>query len=395
MSELPASGRRATHWMVGAYLFGALLHLGQVPVWVILVACGGALWSLAAAHGRARLPRRVFKIALALGLTAMVLAMFHTLNGLEAGSALLVSMGAIKLLEATSRRDRLIVVAVAFYLLIAACLVSQALLRAPLYLLEAWLCCTALLYAAHPDAEMPSRMAGRLSARSLALALPLAVLLFVLFPRLSGSFWSLGGSGQGQTGLSDTMSPGSISELGSSIEPVFRVWFDGPLPPSQQRYWRGPVLHAFNGYTWTRGNADALPRESLEYQGEAYHYRIRLEPDSTPWWPALDTLQIADAPGTSISADRQLVTYRPGHDAVSYTATSYTATQSHDELSQVARSFDSYLTIPQSAQPGAGPADARCGPRCARLCEQRARAVSQRPLRLHPHATAPRPGLGR
>src|SRR5665213_1301777 len=330
--------------MVGAYVMGALLHLGQVPLWVIVLACSGAAWALAAAHGRARLPGRFFKVALTVALTGTVLAMFHTLNGLAAGTALLVLMGAIKLLEATSRRDRLIVVGVAFYLLLAACLFSQQLLRAPLYLLEAWLCCTALLYAAHPDAPMPSRMGGRLSARSLAVALPLALLLFVLFPRLSGSFWSLGGSGGAQTGLSDTMSPGSISELGNSIDPVFRVWFDGPIPPPQQRYWRGPVLHDFNGYTWTRGLGDTFRPENLEYLGEPYHYRIRLEPDATPWWPALDTLQIAAAPGTSISPDRQLVSYRPEHDAVSYSAISYTATRSHDELSPLARSLDSYLT---------------------------------------------------
>jgi transglutaminase-like putative cysteine protease len=342
--ELPASGRRATHWMIGAYLFGALLHLGQVPPWVILVAASGALWALAAAHGRARLPRRLFKITLALGLTATVLAMFHTLNGLAAGSALLVLMGAVKLLEATSRRDRLIVVGVAFYLLLAACLESQELLRAPLYLLEAWLCCTALLYAAHPDAPIPSHRAGRLSARSLAVALPLALVLFMLFPRLSGSFWSVGSSGQAQSGLSDSMSPGSISELGNSADPVFRVWFDGPPPPPQERYWRGPVLHDFDGYTWTRSDGEGYRRETLEYLGEPYHYRIRLEPDSTRWWPALDTVESAQAPGTSISADRQLVAYRAVHDAVTYSAISYTATESHDEMSRLARRFDSFLT---------------------------------------------------
>jgi transglutaminase-like putative cysteine protease len=328
--------------MIGAYVGGALLHLGQVPLWVILVACSGAAWALAAAHGRARLPGQVFKVALTLALTGTVLAMFHTLNGLNAGSALLVLMGAIKLLEAISRRDRLIVVGVSFYLLIAACLASQELLRAPLYLLQAWACCTALLYAAHPHAPLPSGQAARLSLRSLALALPLALLLFVLFPRLSGSFWSLGASGQAQTGLSDTMSPGSISELGNSVEPVFRVWFTGPLPAPEQRYWRGPVLHDFDGYTWTRAHGYYRP-ETLQYLGPAYHYQIRLEPDSTPWWPALDTVQSDTARGTTITPDRQLVAYRPVHDAVSYSAISYTSTRSREPLSRLAQRFDAAL----------------------------------------------------
>src|SRR5580692_2195641 len=177
MSAQPQGQHRATHWMVGAFVMGALLHLGQVPLWVIVLACAGAAWALAAAHGRARLPGRVFRVSLTVALTGTVLAMFHTLNGLNAGSALLVLMGAIKLLEATSRRDRLIVVGVGFYLLLAACLASQQLLRAPLYLLQAWVCCMALLYAAHPDAPVATRTAARISARGLALALPLALLL--------------------------------------------------------------------------------------------------------------------------------------------------------------------------------------------------------------------------
>jgi hypothetical protein len=174
--EYAPGPKRATHWMLGAYVGGALLHLGQVPLWVIALAGGGAAWALAAAHGRARLPGQLFKVLLTLALTGTVLAMFHTLNGLNAGSALLVLMGAIKLLEAVSRRDRLIVVGVSIYLLIAACLASQELLRAPLYLLQAWACCTALLYAAHPHAPITSPQAGRLSLRSLMLALPLALL---------------------------------------------------------------------------------------------------------------------------------------------------------------------------------------------------------------------------
>jgi transglutaminase-like putative cysteine protease len=331
---------RATHWMVAAYVIGALLHLGQVPLWVIMLACSGAAWALAAAHGRARLPGRFFKVSLTVALTGTVLAMFHTLNGLNAGSALLVLMGAIKLLEATTRRDRLIVVGVAFYLLLAACLASQELVRAPLYLLQAWVCSTALLYAAHPDTPLPSRVAVRISARSLAVALPLALLLFALFPRLSGSFWSLGASSQAQTGLSDTMSPGSISELSNSADPVFRVWFTAALPPPPQRYWRGPVLHDFDGYSWTGVHSASYRPQTLQYLGTAYQYQIRLEPDSTPWWPALDTVQSAKAPGTQITADGQLLAARPAHDAVTYSAVSHTVTVSTDTLSRFARQFD-------------------------------------------------------
>src|ERR1700733_1341372 len=75
--ERIASRRRAMHWVLGAYLLGALLQLGQVPLWVIAMACGGAVWALAAAYGRARLPGRLFKVSLTLALTGTVLAIFH------------------------------------------------------------------------------------------------------------------------------------------------------------------------------------------------------------------------------------------------------------------------------------------------------------------------------
>ena len=142
---LTSASERATHWMIGAYLIGALLHLGQVPSWVIVVACSGALWALAAAHGRARLPGRVFKIVARAG------AHRHGAGDVSYPQRIQCRLGAAgadgrhQIARGDSRRDRLIVVGVAFYLLLAACLVSQELLRAPLYLLEAWVCCTALL----------------------------------------------------------------------------------------------------------------------------------------------------------------------------------------------------------------------------------------------------------
>src|SRR6185437_12915284 len=59
----------------------------------------------------------------------------------------------------------------------------------------------------------------------------------------AGAFWALPRSEDTATGLGDTMSPGSISQLTSSYEIAFRVTFEGAAPPPQQRYYRGPVLH--------------------------------------------------------------------------------------------------------------------------------------------------------
>jgi len=338
----PADDRRARLWMFGAFLGGVGLQLALLPLWVTLGALLCAAWGLAGIAGRVPLPGKWFKIILVAALTAGVLASFHTLNGVAAGTALLVLMGAVKLLEAEARRDRFIVVAVAFCLTLAACLVSQELTRAPLYLAQTWLCITALAATAHPQTTAQARRLTAVSARSLLLALPLAVAMFLLFPRLTGGFWSVS-NGRASTGLSDTMSPGSISELGEASEPVFRAWFQGPPPPPPERYWRGPVLHEFDGYTWRRSPGPLYPAEKLDYAGTTYHYRIRLEPDAGPWWLALDTIHSTDAAGASITPDRQLLARRPAHDPVTYDAVSSSLTRSSDTLSHLAQRLDTRL----------------------------------------------------
>jgi len=57
-----------------------------------------------------------------------------------------------------------------------------------------------------------------LAARTLVFALPLAILLFIFFPRLPGAFWAIPRSEAALTGLSDTMTPGSISQLTNSYD---------------------------------------------------------------------------------------------------------------------------------------------------------------------------------
>jgi transglutaminase-like putative cysteine protease len=117
--------------------------------------------------------------------------------------------------------------------------------------------------------------------------LPIALLLFVLFPRLAGPLWGLPKDAGARTGLSSQMSPGSISDLSLSDAVVFRVDFNGAIPVSHDRYWRGPVLSTFDGRTWSAlppragrlVDADAAPVVS---------YTVSLEPSGHPWLFALD-----------------------------------------------------------------------------------------------------------
>ena len=233
MAEKHASNSGLS-WVTVAFIGGVALNADRVPLWVPVAALTFVAWRWLATTRPLWLPRTLTRGVLALILVGGVLIRFHTLNGLTAGTALLVLMGSIKLLETRTERDQLIVIGAALFLLLAACLDRQSLLRTPLYLVQAWVCCAALAVVAHgPAGSFHGRAALKLAARSLAFATPLAVVLFVFFPRLPGAFWSIPKSEEAVTGLSDVMSPGSITNLTNSYDVAFRAWFDAAPPPPQ------------------------------------------------------------------------------------------------------------------------------------------------------------------
>jgi protein-glutamine gamma-glutamyltransferase len=340
-------------WTALALLGSVLLHIDRASLWGSSIALCLIAWRLAASIRPLRLPGKVLRVALAFVLVGAVFVRFHTLNGLAAGILLLILMSAVKLLETHARRDQYIVVGGSLFLLLAACLERQSLLRTPLYLLQAWLCCGTLAIIAYsPDkkatavpSEAPSRGFGHgaallLAGRALLYSLPLALVLFVLFPRVQGAFWAIPSSEDAATGLSDTMSPGSISQLTSSYEIAFRAKFAGTPPPARERYWRGPVLHSFDGYTWSRGEASAYRPESLEYLGPPYHYHVTLEPSQQRWWFSLDTVDTAPDRKVSLAYDYELVANDPVTEPTSYDAVSHTATRSPQSLSRLARQIE-------------------------------------------------------
>jgi protein-glutamine gamma-glutamyltransferase len=371
----PEGSRRGLVWAATAFGSGILLNADRVPVWAPVLGIAFIVWRLMAAYSSVRLPGVVFRTLIACILVGQILDRFHTLNGLSAGTALLMLMGSVKLLETRSQRDQFIVVAACIFLLLAACLDRQGLIRAPLYMLQAWLSCTALAivaYASAPDspratsspgamtsaaqdsATAPTFAAGTtvtfddraaqlLAARSLLFALPLAIVLFVFFPRLPGAFWAIPRSDEAVTGLGDSMSPGSITELTASYDVAFRAHFDGSPPPPQERYWRGPVLHEFDGYTWRRSMQSLTRLQPLQYLGPEYHYRISLEPSSQRWWFALDTPKGSPGAKVFFTYDYQLISAEPVREGTHYTLISYTSTRATGPLPQSERRYDTTL----------------------------------------------------
>ena len=344
----PIAGPALT-WTCAAFAGGVLLHADRVPLWAVAIALALLAWRLATARSSRWYPGLAARALLALALVAIVLARFHTLNGLTAGTTLLMLMAGLKLLETRRPRDEFVLVAAGLFLLLAACLDRQELARVPMYALEAWLCCTALALIAAPGCGAAAAL--RLSGRALLLALPLAVLLFLFFPRLAGAFWAIPHAEQALSGLSDSMSPGSITELVSSYDSAFRARFTGATPPPEERYWRGPVLHDFDGRTWRRAEGALRTRQPREYLGTPYRYQLALEPSRRHWWIALDTPARSPDSHVLLSYDYQLLSTEPVMEPLSFEGLSYTRTRALEPLDAGAEREDTRL--PSAGNPRA------------------------------------------
>jgi transglutaminase-like putative cysteine protease len=175
-------------------------------------------------------------------------------------------------------------------------------------------------------------------------ALPLALALWLLFPRFAGPLWHIPNDGHvAGSGLGDTMSPGDIDQLALSDEVAFRVHFSGATPPPRERYWRGPVMHDFNGRTWTRSYSAPLGAPTFVPQGPAYDYTVSLEPNQRRWLFALDWPShwaLADA---GLTRDYTLMQRDPVSRPIDLTATSHTRVRWTAPLSNAMRASDTRI----------------------------------------------------
>lgn len=339
------SGRRLA---LGGLMLAAIMNAHHTAWWCLPVLAAACAWHLRVTVHPARAPPRLLRIGIALLLTAGVLLSFRTLNGLEAGATLLTAMTAAKLLESRAIRDWYVILGAALFLLLASCLDRQQLWRLPFYALTLWLCAAALRGLDGGANQAPALLL-RGAGRQLLLALPLGLVLFVFFPRLPGAFWALPSGDEAITGLSDEMSPGDIARLVESDEPALRARFTGAIPPVQQRYWRGPVLHDFDGHTWRRRRNDMAHTPELDYHGPAYHYSVTLEPNTHGTVLALELAKPSELPWVRFSYDYQLLTPRAISQAQSFELVSYPEASSSAELSPLARRVD--LALPAQRNP--------------------------------------------
>ena len=318
-------------WLTLLFAVAVGAHVGSVPPWVIAGLVGSIVWRLGAAYWGWRLPGKIIRAALTIGVSCGVIFTYRRISGLEAGSALLILMLALKLLETHSTRDRSIVILIAWFVLFTSFLREQSVASIPLLAAGVVVGTLALLQSARPAGLLTPSRALLMVGSLLLQALPLALALFLLFPRLPGPFWALPApGGNGRTGLTDQMSPGDITSLAQSDEVAFRVRFKGPAPSPAELYWRGPVLERFDGRRWrtVQGSVRDRSEAPLNYaprlaQGQrVFSYEITLEPNEQRWLLPLETPLSWDVRDSRLASTLELLNKRPLDRRMAWSGTS-------------------------------------------------------------------------
>jgi transglutaminase-like putative cysteine protease len=337
-------------WAVGALLVSTAPHLPRMPAWVSLLTVACLAWRIAAAARGWNMIWRWLRMIVAGTVFFGVYVTYGTINGIEAGSALLVVMMDMKVLETARRRDFQVLMFIAYFLVLAQLLFEPAIWTLVYMGASVWVTTTALLQAVRSGPALPVASASRMVGKMMAVSLPVMLVLFLLFPRVPGPFWAMPTrSGSASSGLDDQMSPGSINALSLSDEIAFRVAFEGPVPPPRQRYWRGPVFHQFDGVSWREAGRMPRLRADVEPRGDPVRYRITLEPHDRPWLLALDFPEAWAGIRGFMTFDYKLVARRPVDQLVAYDVVSYPDAVTDVELSEWVRSWS--LQLPEGRNP--------------------------------------------
>jgi len=327
-------------WLGALIIAAQVPQAPHVPIWVAIMGVMLVGVSIALMRHdplRPQLPpARIPSWALAIFAVAAAVAVrysFGYLVGRDPSVAFLYILVAIKYLETRTPRDGMLLVCLACFLSMTPFFYNQSLFAALAVVPVVVLVGVALdvLSTGRDNAtrSFAPAVAIRRSAVMILQGLPIAALLFVLFPRLAQPLWSLPTDSAARTGLSDSMSPGDISDLSLLDTVAFRVEFDGPPPPNKQRYWRGPVFSQFNGHTWSPGLWSTVTT-AASIAGPRVTYTVTLEPNNRR---SLFALELPAGPanlalGSQVTApdviaritrDQQVVLRTPVSQTIQYT----------------------------------------------------------------------------
>jgi len=292
--------------LLGALAIAIAPHIVRLPVWIILWCI--ALWGyrLIIQLRNRRLPGSTSMQLLTVAGFAGGVASYGVSFDMDVGVGLLSIMVGLKPLEIRTHRDRMMTIFLTFFMVITNLLYTNSLFMTFYMVVSVLITTAVLIHITHPAGRLGSQL--RLSALIMAQAIPLAILLFVLFPRIQGSFWGSPKRNVSVTGFTDRLTPGSVSTLVQSDEVAFRAEFKGPIPAPNRLYWRGMVFNRFDGRTWSPGIKARLRSRAPTGTGPV-DYTVVLEPHGQRWLYTLDLPKSGLVAGAFLS-DHTLVSRR-------------------------------------------------------------------------------------
>ena len=306
--------RGQASWLLGTALLTLAPHASWLPAWITILCATLLSWRGFLLWRGKQAPPHLLLLLLTVAAVAGVRAEFGHFFGKDPGVALLALLLGLKLLEVKSARDVRATVMLCFFLQLAIFFEDQSLPIAALALCATLLALVSLVTLTDPRGRDGEHV--RTAATLMAQGLPFMLVLFVLFPRIEGPLWGLPADAfSARTGLSETMSPGSISALSTSGAIAFRAAFADAIPPPLQRYWRGPVLSEFDGHSWHAARVQEAAAPFYSPGGDRIDYTLTLEAHARRWLLALDfpgamnTASIAAARRDSAGGARAALRY--------------------------------------------------------------------------------------
>ena len=308
-----------TYSLIACTLLVSIPHAEHLPAWVSALSFTLLLWRAYLTTSGKELPGRWTLLFVTLACVGGIALSFHTLFGREVGVTLLMLLGSLKLLELRDVRDATVLIYLCCFVIITNFFYSQSIPTALFMLFTLLIILSTWVQMQTGNIKFKPRL--RIAGTILLQAIPLSLLIFILFPRVQGPLWGMPQDAYGSSGLSDTMSPGSMSKLTLSDAPAFRVTFTDKPPSRDQMYWRGPVLWDFDGRTWARGRNTAPQHPRLDKPSLPVNYSVTLEPHNKQWLFVLDMPVKISIPA-DVSPDFQLWNKSLVNTRLRYNATS-------------------------------------------------------------------------
>ena len=307
-------------WLTGSLAIVIAPHALRAPWWLTLLTLCLYGWRFSCTLNRSPLPARWLTLAVAFVAMLGVWVEYRTLFGRQPGVLLLMLFSGLKLLESRTHRDGTVAAFLGYCLIITNFLYTQSIPTALTMCVGVFALTATLVGFSAPSRAVRANL--RTAGLLLGHAVPAALALFVLFPRVHGPLWGLPQDAYaGLTGLSETMSPGNLSQLALSDAIAFRAAFEADPPPLPLRYWRGPVLWDFDGRTWSTEGVYPVRFEPPQNPRGVYRYSVVLEAHNHSWLFALETA-VSLPPASRMSFDGQLLANAPVRNRLRYDMTS-------------------------------------------------------------------------